>query len=1246
MNMMKRSIALALMLMLLVSMAAGAQAATLKLPAGISEIEEQAFYGSAALDRVVVPDGVKSIGSQAFAGSSLTSINLPRSITSIADDAFANSPDVKATVKAGSYAMTYCAENGIDFEVQSVALPSAGIPVSVSANKTSAAMGTGVVGLTFTRDDGKAFTKDDRVYISIFYLNADGEVLMTDAWRIGDLDETWEMSFQCAGATKVIIEITDQNGFGPGEKHSVEIKLTGSDAYDYCDFSVYGNAYPGGKVLAVVTLRNPEKIEKAEKVTLTTPAGTVVTLGEISKTNTTLSKEIRIPASWKFYDDEGNERDYVLTFNVGDYWHDWYLWIEPMCDTGLAVNAGESSSIDYRKIPSLMPYAFEVENTSIATIDQYGTITGVKAGKTTGTMTTNAGQNYTFEIIVRDEEGSVPSENAPVFYVAAPKAQALHGDEDLEIFRIYSDVEDSLYLDEDIPYTLSFYDENNQLVTSFEEYRYINADSYVKVWSEWQYWDNRVGKPYRYVEFRFGDIEYEVTEPSTARVEVVYPEELGLLGFEASSNYGTYTAGDTVEIEITCTTPELLASYAAAGPVKVVPLCQNGAYDILENVQPAVFNADTKSAIMSFTISDNVIPGEGFYVPFYYGTQQVGYYSVMIHSGLSRLVYNATMTVGESSKLPITIAEGADWNNVYFDVFDPSILTVDSEGVATALKAGETEIEVYYETSYGIVDTVWLSMSVFEKAEGELPVLMVTPLTTSAVYGEPVRVRVQLSDAITTGNDWIYFRLTSSFQNKYGDVIETFSDWKNIRWTKLLGEGVVYELNNWPTSDEGFALKTMVIVPGYTDDQANFTIDYEAVKIPVTGVPERGEVRYGISPNSAEFAVGSWVGFNVWRTGDEEKRTVELKNAAGEVLDTTTFYAGIMEEYLEFRLEEDDYKPLSEQTVSLYVDGEKVENASYTFTIAEPQLEFDGAPNRMSLGSSYEVSTFFDLDGYTCDVTMSSSDPTVADFDEKGWFTANKVGTCMLTASCAHQTITRKVTVFNSEGTVVPELYLYSAESQALRWRNSCDLGVGIIGDLMEIPAHAVEPRINVQILDENKNVLFDAVEGGLGYDTLYCALSSNKMTTYWYDANVWMKMAELDGRYFRFILSDNEYAYCPFTIDEARSSIDYELVPLGEANDVIVGMTYPDELAAGETLQVTFTCYNPAKLGGGRQIAIFSDWDESTALVTGVLTQDAPIATLSYQLPADFDGDSFCVGYQSSGGDYEFDSFWLNLKQ
>ncbi|MGN0107274.1 MAG: leucine-rich repeat domain-containing protein [Hominilimicola sp.] len=58
-----------------------------KIPDGVTSIGEEAFSWS-SLKRVTVPDSVTSIGRYAFSWSSLTSINIPDSVTSIGKYAF------------------------------------------------------------------------------------------------------------------------------------------------------------------------------------------------------------------------------------------------------------------------------------------------------------------------------------------------------------------------------------------------------------------------------------------------------------------------------------------------------------------------------------------------------------------------------------------------------------------------------------------------------------------------------------------------------------------------------------------------------------------------------------------------------------------------------------------------------------------------------------------------------------------------------------------------------------------------------------------------------------------------------------------------------------------------------------------------------------------------------------------------------------------------------------------------------
>lgn len=95
-------------------------AATLSLPDQLRAIEEEAFEGDTSLDQVVLPEEVESIGSRSFANSSLREINLPESLSFIADDAFENvRPHITAV--EGSYAYQWAADHGylLGFDDQS-----------------------------------------------------------------------------------------------------------------------------------------------------------------------------------------------------------------------------------------------------------------------------------------------------------------------------------------------------------------------------------------------------------------------------------------------------------------------------------------------------------------------------------------------------------------------------------------------------------------------------------------------------------------------------------------------------------------------------------------------------------------------------------------------------------------------------------------------------------------------------------------------------------------------------------------------------------------------------------------------------------------------------------------------------------------------------------------------------------------------------------------------------------------------
>ena len=90
------------------------QAEELVMPSDLQIIETEAFYGDSSIGDVVLNEGIKEIRSRAFVGSGLSSINLPSSLTLIAEDAFENALSIRILCPAGSTAETYARSHGME----------------------------------------------------------------------------------------------------------------------------------------------------------------------------------------------------------------------------------------------------------------------------------------------------------------------------------------------------------------------------------------------------------------------------------------------------------------------------------------------------------------------------------------------------------------------------------------------------------------------------------------------------------------------------------------------------------------------------------------------------------------------------------------------------------------------------------------------------------------------------------------------------------------------------------------------------------------------------------------------------------------------------------------------------------------------------------------------------------------------------------------------------------------------------
>ena len=92
-----------------------ADTVTFKLPASLQVIEDEAFEGTAIVS-IDLPETVESIGERAFADiPTLLSVKIPEKTKEIARTAFSGSNNVTITAAPNSYARTWAKDNGIPF---------------------------------------------------------------------------------------------------------------------------------------------------------------------------------------------------------------------------------------------------------------------------------------------------------------------------------------------------------------------------------------------------------------------------------------------------------------------------------------------------------------------------------------------------------------------------------------------------------------------------------------------------------------------------------------------------------------------------------------------------------------------------------------------------------------------------------------------------------------------------------------------------------------------------------------------------------------------------------------------------------------------------------------------------------------------------------------------------------------------------------------------------------------------------
>jgi len=190
----KRTLALLLTAIICLFAVTALAAGMLTLPGSLRVIKDEAFYGAQSIDTIVLPENVEEIGSRAFADSTLEAINLPRTITYIADDAFDGCGELDITVEEGCYAYYWCvSHNLIEGEIPL-------IEIVCSA-------GEAYVGDTLT------WTAEAKVglapYRYLFELYRDGEKVETRAYSD---ENTYSSLIAIPGTYQMLVKAKDDDG--------------------------------------------------------------------------------------------------------------------------------------------------------------------------------------------------------------------------------------------------------------------------------------------------------------------------------------------------------------------------------------------------------------------------------------------------------------------------------------------------------------------------------------------------------------------------------------------------------------------------------------------------------------------------------------------------------------------------------------------------------------------------------------------------------------------------------------------------------------------------------------------------------------------------------------------------------------------------------------------------------------------------------------------------------------------------
>lgn len=276
---------------------------------GITSIGSNSFAGFKNVSRVEIPDSVKTIGSSVFASCSLLKeLTLSPNITKIADSSFAfGKDDFVVNAEAGSYALFYAIKNNIDFNCSEIEFSDFKVRIVTPGMHA-------YYPIKPNHDCTVTFESIDYYITSLkcFIYDSNFNKLMTGDGNVDGLNFKVTYTFN-AGETYYF----DAHMWSVTDKGTYNVKVT-VDSFDY-NVSAYAMADPSGVASDIMInelLVNGYEIGNGAVISFTeSPASLNITLnGETSKIYVTPNSDTRLILPTCDVNNDGyiNAKDFAL----------------------------------------------------------------------------------------------------------------------------------------------------------------------------------------------------------------------------------------------------------------------------------------------------------------------------------------------------------------------------------------------------------------------------------------------------------------------------------------------------------------------------------------------------------------------------------------------------------------------------------------------------------------------------------------------------------------------------------------------------------------------------------------------------------------------------------------------------------------------------------------------------------------------------------------------------------------------